>query len=1740
LPKAQKSDGKIVDRRVHLDEGMTNTPTSPSGSGPAGAHFEARVGGYYLLALLLDSEPRGLPGGRIDRVQFQGAGEGFPLDDVIVHAAMATGRRAIADIQVKRAISFSPGDAVFRKVASQVADAVKTGKLDDADDYVMAIATARTSWKIDGSYQEVLLWARDCESADTFFRKLNRVGTSNEAMRTFVETLRGHLAEFEAPVDDVTVWRILRKLQILVFDFLAVGGQTETLVRDRCAQALDASEHGKAGALWSVLCDTAQELSTHAGEITADTLRERLLNTHGLRLAGARRHDVARAVLFEASCHALNDIRDQIGGAKLARHDRLALVNASLDAGRYVEIRGDGGVGKSGILRALADQIGIEANVIALSPVRTIPRGWVAMRDVLGFDGSAKELLSDVAASGGAVLFLDSVDFFDVPAQATARDLIQEAAAIPGFKVVVTARRSFGTEEPSWLPADALDMLGRAPVVTIDELTDAEVAELRSAAPQLGPLLADGHPAREVMRNLFRLDWLVQLGQGAEAPRTETEMARLWWRTGDGKLAGARDRTRVLRDLAEKSLSGEIGPLPTSGYLSQPLEELVKSGTLRDLEGEQMTFRHDVFRDWAVANLLHEDADKISALPLSRPAPASLFRGVELAARLAIEDSDNADAWASLVSGLSQLGIHGSWRRASIVALIRSELSAEILTRAEGALLAERGKLLRELVRTLMALDKKSASEIFSGAGVAVPEAIAHLSIPVGPAWRRLVIWTLARADRLPADAIPDVAELFTDYASAMWALDPIVPNIVAQLHAWLMEIEGDRIGDDGTRRALFGGGLTYDRQQPLREYLRSSFLVFSSVKPELADQYVRFLLKAGRDGERSAESVITAPGNLAKAAPKALAELTATTLIKMPERRRGGFATLAEPEAFTHADRQFLSPSPARGPFLELLMAEPKEGLALVRRLVLHACTFGNRHTPANDDAVVIELESGPRRFPFIQSYFWSRQGPYYSVVSALMALEAWAHLRIDAGEDVGSVIVDVLGDDEVPAAYLLVIVDLVLSHWPKSRTAAAPFVGSPELLAWDRSRQTYDGMGDMALFGEKEPAGKVNRASLKKRASRGALLEQVLPYYAFGEQTDTEAVRKRLEAARTRLGPYGPDADFGDPHFMVQVALNEIERTNYQTRTMKDREGNDQTVFAYVSPEDEVKHLEAMQMRAAPRMQDANIRAEIALALNDRSKRSVDLADRAAVWAQDSQARGEEQQDFDQSILIAALLLMRDGDDALRAKHGAWARAQFEAATVHGEDPVHRMRNGLQFNPLGLATAGLVVVARHGAGLADARPLLELAVRGDPAAAHGFGAFLDELAAIDPRLPKAVIRCAFVGNIRPRLKHYDAKGDEDEIRKRQVADWRDAALSAEWSWLQGQGPEPAWPDFPDADLGVRSKTYIGSAGPERRRQPRARAEYYADHQADAVWLSKLMGDEQVAPEWLRGIAQHYRTWTSDLNGAGREMDLELSHAPDEWNRAYYRLIARSLSGLDPVAIDALCLEPVTCLPDEPFLDVAAALLLPLDVVYFDDKGIAADDLLRIRTRFTERLKTTSQWRRFAANPGYGIPYHLDGALGAIFLCQNGFRTPPECYVTAIGMVRAVPFIPLLTELAIATPSLFVTLVVLSTVSVSPEFHFVAYAVKAIEACMAAHPNDVKLWVNYGAGDKFCGWIAGVLRRDGFASIEGEGIPAAIEKIVSDLIRLGVSAATVIERELLGMAAHDGRDALNVRRPTG
>ena len=77
------------------------------------------------------------------------------------------------------------------------------------------------------------------------------------------------------------------------------------------------------------------------------------------------------------------------------------------------------------MLKHLAQQISADAAVIALSPTRTVAKGWQTMRGVLGFDGTAHDLLSDLAGCGGGILFIDGVDFFAAEERLTVIDLVR-------------------------------------------------------------------------------------------------------------------------------------------------------------------------------------------------------------------------------------------------------------------------------------------------------------------------------------------------------------------------------------------------------------------------------------------------------------------------------------------------------------------------------------------------------------------------------------------------------------------------------------------------------------------------------------------------------------------------------------------------------------------------------------------------------------------------------------------------------------------------------------------------------------------------------------------------------------------------------------------------------------------------------------------------------------------------------------------------------------------------------------------------------------------------------------------------------------------------------------------------------------------------------------------------------------------------------------------------------------------
>jgi hypothetical protein len=1678
--------------------------------------------------MLVGAEPRGLPGTVIDRVEFQRAAEGHPLDDIIVHAHGTSGSAATLEIQVKSSMTFAPKDEVFQKVVGQIAKV--SGKTDFWNSrHELGIAVSQSSHKIDGPYQDVLTWARQLGDAKTFFERIERPCCANPAMRDFVKTFKSHLGAAGAPNDDETVWNLLGRLHIFVFDFTASGSASEELAKERAVRALHPEDGLRAGDLWKTLTELAIDIAKSGGDRTRSRLIANL-NERSFRLAEDRHNFPARQALDEASRDTLGDIGDRVGGVMLTRHERLSAVHSALDSGRYVEIRGNAGVGKSAVLKHFGRQISADTAVVALSPTRTIPKGWLSLRSVLGFDVTAHDLLSDLAGSGSAALFVDGLDFFRAEERLTVIDLVREVATVPGMSVIITARRDFGIGEPNWLPAEALDKLGRAEPVIIEELSDSERDELRDAAPQLAALLSDSHPAREVARNLFRLSRLANRPSESAALRTEAEMAEEWWQSADGaKDGGHRDRARVLKALAGQALA-QADHLSVTGMPASAVDALVASESLSDLGNDRVAFRHDVLREWAIGNLLFSDPSLVERLPLDRPAPADLGRGVELAARLAIERTAEIERWRSLHTAVSKTGVNESWGRAVLLALVRSEIAVEMLDKASAALFADRAWLLRELIRIVIAVESEPADKYYAAAGIDPRKIPGGINVPVGPCWTRLILWLLKTGDGVPAPAIPDVVSLYSNW-SIVWAgKDPFTPCIVEWFYYWLSQIDTSLVTDksENLLRPL-KDELASEQVGGLAEDLRTGFLLLCNHRPNLAAEYLRSFSKHPYR-RQALQAVLKFRGALAQAAPKELAELTADYLLPKEDEEDEEYSGPL-PGAFNYVDLDFVPASPAQGPFYELLLYAPEYGLPLIRRIVDHAVAFHSGGRDFGKNAMTVVFPDGNEKvFPWYQSYGWSRDlgaGPSV-VASALMALEAWAHGRIEKGEPVDRVVAEVLGQGTVPAAYLMVGVDLLLSHWPDSHTAAVPFVACPELLCLDRQRVVGDNVQIPDIFGlkeaQREPPGLISLESLKSRPSRRLTLYQLLDSYAMEEcSADRPVLTGLLQGAATRLGPPHKQANLGDPEFMVLHALNRIDPNNWRKATVQTAHGPEEG-WEYVPPAAERDHLKPLQDEIQERNANAWVELSIRTALNNAGRSSTAFAAAAAKWAQEAARKpaGDETERLmrEEVIVSAAMIAARDGGTDLIAAHGDWIRETFGRAFKGKHDPGHRMRDGLQYNPIAIAFVGTALLLKNRFEMADVRTLLEAAGDDNPAAAQGFIYVAEILAAIDERLPRAVLRCAFSACVQPIRQwgmpeeNYKARL---EARRREVT----GAIEAELAWLDGKQHEPPWPAFEPSHAHSRHRYSLSERRRERDDREK-RPEQYTDHQAAALWLGKAASIFDVPKRpWLRDLARAYSNWSAVANGLDLDKEDDPDRIPVEWNRAYFNLLARCLAGLTISEIDELALGLILGLPGEAFLDVTTVFVRSVDDVYFNGTDLGDVEAVHIRTTLARRLMTSRQWEWQRRELSDSIIMHLARALAVLLFNDYDYFQPSKCYLLEKGIDRLPPFLPLLQELAEHGPFLFMATTVLNLLEVSPRPAHLLLICAAAKSWLAAHPDEREFWIEQAIGRRVCSAIEVILTLAPNSFGPDQPARQEIEDVLGKLIRLGVAEAHRLEKAL-------------------
>lgn len=1661
-------------------------------SANAGPQFEGKVGAFYLLSLLSSSEPRGLPGVTIRDVGFQRRGSGHPLDDVIVQATNADASAAVLEIQAKRTLTFTASDREFTDVVAQMWEAAQKPTFKTSR-YELAVAIARTTTRVEHACQEVLHWARQLPDGATFAAHINRENFSSKGMRDFVDVFRANLGAVGAPTDGETVWRLLRRFQILVFDFESPGSDYEHRARERGRSALATDQANRAADLWPVLIDQAGACARAGAVFDHAGLVARLQTDHGFRFSQRADLRPVDARLSEAADRALEEIRDQVGGVRLARTALIDQAYAALAQHRTLQIVGGPGVGKSWVMKHLALRLQPEGRIIVLRNGRIIPGGWLPMAHAIGCPVSQDELFNELGCGGGATLFIDNIDQIDEPGDwATVTDLLTGVARNHGWRAVLTV----GVGNDDWktkLPAE----VRKAGIATllIEAITDDETAVLSEGNQALAIILSSGHPARGIARNLFYLSRMIELGAGeAEAAAgiaTEMDLARLWWRYGGGRGEddGRFARLKVLRAMGTQVVSHPGRMAFKADDLPSPtVAELLRFDSLReDIKGATVAFRHDVLRDWSVGFLLHEDEELLRALPMDKPVPPGLARGLEIAARLAIDSDATGGRWLILLAAVERDGCHGSWKRPVLLALPRSEQAFGLFERLKTVLLESDGRRLSEIIRLMIAVDSESLAKVIACVqpSVAVPSGASDLIVPKGLGWTWLVLWLVVHAKSLPTSLIPDISKVFLAWLiSTQNQSLPFNATIVELLFAWLALIEEAMTPRMWRDLQDAPPSLNIRHLSDVRDEIRMTVFAFAHLNPLAAEQYLRGL---DPDAVRHHEmqDILRAPGTLVRAAPAALVDFALSAIIEKEDPDNVYSSRYDRFGPFGVHDYLFSTPSPGQGPFFELLEHAPAEGLRLIRGLVEHATQWRRaQYVEARRPfpRISIPFPGGTKSFAGDWSvYRWARSvAPSVTMASALMALEAWGHRQIEAGRPFEEVLHDVLGPDGSSLAFVSVAIDLVLSHWRKARDTAWPMVATPELLEFDDARMTHDvaGVDRMLAFEQEASTWRVKRADLNARPSRRNRLSDTISHYVFhADPSQLEALRAALEQARNEIKQKPDDGE--DPiNGLRATAERAVRMTNAEhwplTKvTLED--GREVEVRQFQRDPEEVRLLDAETTRVVSNMRHHNIRAKVQAALFDRAKSTPDILAEGIEWAKAQLATAEpqpaeddEREDFDKewdrrAVVMAAALAARDCETPDRNDVVAWARSVLHAAaTEKGKE--YRGNDQIEYNSAAIAALGLIALYLKDQDVATRDALLRLASHQHLSVVKALGSHFPELARVDPRVPRSMIRIVMATSIHPR------RGDSDhQNRANQEAylEKVEASITAERRWLEGEGGEPAWPELPALvsrpRRGMRISVWTEVNDDELDHEV---PDYYVDEHALGGLVGHLIrltvGD---LPPWVVALATHLMRWTDEANGPHGEKDRDRDNRPYTWNSHFFEFLGILCVALPHDDMVKMFLEPITRFKDEAFHDAMAEFLRGFDRAMQAIDTRKPENPTAVRTLLADRIRQGRNFKRLGREKRFTSETHAGDALNAMFyqpprLANRGRPSIPDNWS---GLDTTMPT---LTALVTGAPSSgYLASLFLNLVESSPRAALLPFVVQATTAWCSAYGVDTNFW---------------------------------------------------------------------------
>ena len=1097
---------------------MASNVAPPKSTGGGGFVFENDVCAWLLASMLVGEPVFGADCGAPVRLDFQPPADRWFLDDVVVTTTVGATSHRFA-LSVKSNAQFSATSAPSDFVAAAWEQWLHIGStaFDAARDF-MGLVTAPLSGAAASSVSGLGEKAR-VNDPGLFPARLATPNWATDDQRSLFASFACPAALGRATTD-VDTARLLQRLRFVQRDFGAVASESQNGALELCRRAVRSHTAVDAQALWSVLREVASDLRPLAGSLDLNGLIDRLrtrallaeyggdwatLDARSSREVSLVRDSLADRVRLPREVQVTEVIDSLTADVRVALLGPSGVGKSALASAAFERRRANGErtlwVDASALDRA-ADFGAFETSLQLRHPLAEL-LGKETGRDPLVIIDGLDRLYSDHAFRNVASLL--RVVSGERPATQWRVLAVCQSQEWPR---VLDALQRAGAPVTRWSTHEA-----KAP-------QPADLQPVREAVPALGRLLLQPRVGALltnlklldlVVRRLdggTKIDASTWVGEssvaewfwGAEIDRGQDRLARGQFARGLAQAQADQLVASVSVDTLEASSLGAAQSLTADQLLVQA-------------PGDRLAFAHDLYGDWARLRILLNCRTDLAAFLQERHESPLWHRAIRLLGIHLVEHENGVAEWKALMSSFD----HGDMtivRDLLLEAPAFAMNAGTLLDSIFPDLVAGEGALLRRLLTRFLAfatVPNERMLEIARSVGMDVNAARAAYRRPHWPYWLDvLAVLHTHRNDALRV-AASEIARLVE-----MW-LEFVPPGSIRRREVAELAIMLGRRALD-TRDVYTGHGSREDRARFYKCALIAAperpDEVADLVKVA-AERVPRPVLEAAEDPPRPQARGLFGTGimrgpwpdgplarvddefqsvvldsasirELYRVRPTIAREVILTTLIEAPYEERWGGSRLHERELDLVSRHKWLPALYTQGPFLVCLRDNFAEGLELVMRLVDFATARANEcatqelrewrarviadgHSEAEADQAVsaapawrLLLHRGGADVLTFEGdasvYGWGSGlgNPPDAIEAALMALEQYFYLRLDAEDDIAEGVSAVLARSRSVAA-LGVLCDVGKRKPSLFEGPLRALLSAPELYAWEINKMVH-----------------------------------------------------------------------------------------------------------------------------------------------------------------------------------------------------------------------------------------------------------------------------------------------------------------------------------------------------------------------------------------------------------------------------------------------------------------------------------------------------------------------------------------------------------------------------------------------------------------------------------------------------------------------------------------------------------